>query len=353
MNLLDKNYWKVEQNSDEKFRSYYEINDQGKLLLTEEDSYRGKNQLRFYHHLKECFSRYQYSYTKNVLIEPDMGWLINEKKQTIFGRSFPYAFDPYSGGISFPKTFKYINPLKKLKQVEEAISIRYFWRNYHHFFFDALPQLFLANRLNIPKHIPVIIPISASKLHYVQSFILLNEQLNERPIIWQKSDEYIRVKKKTYLLKEFQFSIEAIEHTLNSFYDVSFRKNKGVRKIFLTRSAAHLRSIKNSSDVENFMAQKGFEIICSDEMSLEEQMHIFSSTSEVVAVHGAGLTNIIFRIGRPLKIVEIMPEGYEPKHYEMLSIQFGFKYEKITGLPLDSKAQFLLPLERLKTSIYL
>ena len=350
-NGLDKKYWAVANLPDEKYRQYHQLNVEGEIHSSKENEFKDDKQLSFYLFFTECFTRYLYVYEEPALIEPDFGWLINEKNKTLFSRSFPYAFDPFNSPNPYPKTLKYINPNKKILRVDEAISIRYSWHNYYHFFIDTLAQFYLADYLDIPKHIPVVIPAQAKDLHYVKSFINLNKQLSVRPIIWQESNEFVLVKNKTYLLKDFSFSIDAIKHTLNSFLDCSFQKDSGERKIYLKRDSAKRRSITNHSEVEHFFLSKGYEVIDSEKMTLEDQIKTFSSASKIIGLHGAGLTNIIFRNGRRLELTEIFPEGDEPKFYEILSSLLGFMYNKILGSPLNNNGQFTLPLTKLSNCV--
>ena len=69
------------------------------------------------------------------------------------------------------------------------------------------------------------------------------------------------------------------------------------------------------------------------ERAMESRANLFSSTSVVFAVHGAGLSNIIFC--RPgTRIVEVQPKGYVPvpELHGQLSGSAMLRYAKTTSI---------------------
>jgi len=61
-------------------------------------------------------------------------------------------------------------------------------------------------------------------------------------------------------------------------------------------------------------------------------MALFSDASDVIAIHGAGISNIIFRKGHALRLLEIFHiNDYLPFHYIMLASIFGFNYQALRG----------------------
>jgi capsular polysaccharide biosynthesis protein len=84
------------------------------------------------------------------------------------------------------------------------------------------------------------------------------------------------------------------------------------------------------------MLQKySFECIDADRLTIEQQIRIFSEAAFVVGIHGAGLTNMIFRYPYQMNVLEILPDAPErfaiPPHYFLLSGIFGFQYNAVMG----------------------
>lgn len=105
------------------------------------------------------------------------------------------------------------------------------------------------------------------------------------------------------------------------------------RKIFLTRDKKRLRFIENFREIEDICIRNGFEIVDTDHLSIEKQISLFSEVEFVIAIHGAGLTNLLFRRDH-CKVIELFPPpdlGYLPYHYIMLAKMQGFSYEALIG----------------------
>lgn len=88
-------------------------------------------------------------------------------------------------------------------------------------------------------------------------------------------------------------------------------------KIFVNRKKANCRKIENESDVLSVMKLHGFVEIDFDEMNLVQQMAYMQNAKQVVMLHGAGMTNVMF--AKPnTKILELMHEYTEPRTYRFI-----------------------------------
>jgi Glycosyltransferase 61 len=105
------------------------------------------------------------------------------------------------------------------------------------------------------------------------------------------------------------------------------------KRIYLTRKDTSLRFISNEQELLPVLKEYGFQVIDPSEMSFEEQVDLFSQVSCLISPHGAGLTNMMFRKGGSMKIVELFSpyQGYNPFHYIMMAEMFGFGYTYIIG----------------------
>jgi capsular polysaccharide biosynthesis protein len=66
------------------------------------------------------------------------------------------------------------------------------------------------------------------------------------------------------------------------------------RRLFVSRASADRRRLLNEDEVFDQLAPWGFERVLPGEMSFEEQISLFAEASLVVAICGAGLTNMVF-----------------------------------------------------------
>lgn len=324
---VDNNIWRLKEKAnsitpilsvihESKIKVYYPDIDVDKLLETK------PSQHEFLFHL---FNSYIFK-IKNAVLEPDHGWVILGPF-SIFKFSFPMVNDPWDQKKRRPSTLKFISANKKEIHLEEAISIKYGWQNYYHFFIDTLSQLFLLEENGIPDHIPVVVPNKFPSIKYVQEFLKLSSFVKRRIII-QKTNEYYYIK--NLILCKDTFHSDSVFKVIASIDHLRDCNKK--HRLFIFRPLEDGRAILNFSEIQQTVLKFGFIMVDSSKLTMEEQIVLFSGASEIIGVHGAGLTNIIFRSGYLLKLLEIFPGAQlTPEHYKNLSQKMGFKYSYILG----------------------
>ncbi len=295
--------------------------------------------------LKHNFSSYQYM-IENAILEPDFGWAITSPFR-VFKYSFPFSTDPWDRKKRRPKTADYISNNSKNFVLEEAMSIKFGWQNYYHFYIDCLTQIALLDKFDPDNKIPIIVPHHFREIRFIQDFLRLSS-LIKRKIIVQPKDQYIKVKK-LYIFKDYLLSdnVTKIVHSLSEYF-----KEGKFRKIFITRSIEAGRTIINQGEVMMVLHDFGFECLDCSELSLKEQIELFSSATHIIGIHGAGLTNILFRIGSPLNVLEIFPsDELRPEHYKNLSKKYAFNYHELIGYHKDDKNNFRLDIKKLRSKL--
>ena len=111
---------------------------------------------------------------------------------------------------------------------------------------------------------------------------------------------------------------------------LSISDAKPYRRIYISRDRARTRSVKNEVQLMRCLADKGFEKYRLEDLSVAEQICLFSESAVVVSPHGAGLANIIFS-ARP-NLVELFPsENAIWGHYASLCLSLGGVYESVSG----------------------
>jgi capsular polysaccharide biosynthesis protein len=104
------------------------------------------------------------------------------------------------------------------------------------------------------------------------------------------------------------------------------------KNIFLSRSKKTLRYLENQNEIDALLEKFGFINVDAATMPFQKQVQLFSGAETLVGIHGAGLTNMVFRGHKALNVIEIFPQQeYLPFHYIMLANMFGFKYTAIIG----------------------
>lgn len=94
-------------------------------------------------------------------------------------------------------------------------------------------------------------------------------------------------------------------------------------KLYVKRGRGTQRSVRNEGEVLDILLSQGFRAVDPGAMSYWEQVSTFENASQVIAPHGAALTNIIFS-KRP-KLLEFAPAGHgaRPDYFQFAAAVGG------------------------------
>ncbi|WP_162265063.1 glycosyltransferase family 61 protein [Polycladidibacter stylochi] len=101
---------------------------------------------------------------------------------------------------------------------------------------------------------------------------------------------------------------QLISDSFKSAYAIDY-STKPFRKLYLSRSDARIRQLKNESEIYPMLLAHGYEIIISGKLPHAEQVKLFHEAKHVIAPHGAALTNLIF-MQPGGELLEIFPQNY-------------------------------------------
>ncbi len=295
-----------------------------------------KDNTKWYHH--EC----AYKLSDGTLIEPSnkicvkgFRTLINESRSNF------YILPSLKNYLIFRLLFKRVTRFEQAILFDNTAGLNYF-----HFFSDVISKLWLAEKLNLSKEIPVIIPEELYHKSYFQYLLKTNELQSWNWIIQKKTDWfYVNT---IFLLKCFPYNKS---YWLKTLTLIKNHKTEPVKRIFLNRPYKDGRYLKNFSVIEPILKKYKFVIIDTSGMTFEQQFETFSEAEIVIAVHGAGNTNILFSNHEKVKFAEIMPADRIACQYYWLSLTLGISYDVIIGSELTPEKSFTLSPEKLETLI--
>ncbi len=263
-------------------------------------------------------------------IEPEVGWGITRDYKLIYP-SLGFAHAPH---VHKPDLFETFLKKKKKVRLDAIISLRDTGEeNYFHFFNDVISKLYFIKDAGLDLGAYTI--VISRKLKEKEYFKAITETTWLKRLNYHvQEDEWIEFgtavfcKPLTHTFKYFQQTVSLL---------LPGNPGTGHRRLFITRDSKTLRFIENMHEVVPVLEKYAFEIIDSAKIPFPEQVKLFSECSLLVGVHGAGLTNMIFRNGCPLSVLEIAhPFEYIPFHYIMLSRQFHYPYMVILGKKSNS-----------------
>lgn len=262
------------------------------------------------------------------LIEPDYGWAIVRPNRLLY----------YSLGVSRtwfqpkPSIWKLLRS-KKMTRLARAVSLRDTGeQNYFHFFNDVLAKIFFLLSRNIDLgNRSMIINSQLWEKPYFRFYLEQSPLL--RSLNWTvQQDEFIECDDVIFC-KPLTHRRDLWEAILAPF--AGLNASIPLTRIYVTRGRSRLRFIENQEEIEAVCRSEGFQIVDADTLTPPEQVLLFSTAEIIAGIHGAGLTNMIFRNGR-CRVLEIFPPpeaGYLPYHYIMLATMRGFAYDAVIGKP--------------------
>ncbi len=175
---------------------------------------------------------------------------------------------------------------------EEILWITDYWSTgYFHWLTDALTRLY-AVRDRLHDRL-LMLPAGYEKRGVVTSSLKAFGVKNVRFIAPHETLECRSVLMPTHTAPSGHFNEEAIrsvrEVLLSAFGDADRSE-----KVFISRKRAEKRRIVNEEELHPILEKFGFQIICAEDLSFEEQVKICSRARYLVSNHGAGLTNALF-----------------------------------------------------------
>lgn len=122
-------------------------------------------------------------------------------------------------------------------------------------------------------------------------------------------------------------------------------------RLFVSRRDARTRHIANEDELRPLLERLGFDYICAAQLDYREQVRLFHHARVVVAIHGAGLTNMIHC--RPgTHIVEIHPGNRIRDCYFHMARALGHDYHWLLGEAGNRRERFHLDPATLEQTLH-
>ena len=212
--------------------------------------------------------------------------------------------------------------------------------SYYHLLTDLLPHL-----IDAPKN-PVLVPEFMP-----QSFIQFLKQAQfEVQVLPQRT-----VKVELLCIPEMdspEWNSKKVKK-IQTFFEnlLPINSNKGLNdsiqlnRIYVSRKQAVRRHLSNEDEFMPLLAKYKFHKVCLEQMSIMEQVKLFSTATHIIAAHGAGLTNVLFA-PKYVRILEIRPELSSGQFCFEKLFNLGWPNSKFLVSPV--KGKFEIPPEMLK-----
>lgn len=123
---------------------------------------------------------------------------------------------------------------------------------------------------------------------------------------------------------------KALEFLREKFLPHISSIGKTPERIFISRKNAHVRRVTNEARVSQFLKGYGFQTVCLEELPFLEQVKLFANAQFIVAIHGAGMANLVFA-SPSAKVIELCPPSYINSCFWRITQQLGMEHFVLIG----------------------
>ena len=248
------------------------------------------------------FQNYDYNYLKtDFILDTKFLFPISIKTNQTSTDLFSHFYYKKYKHFFMKEYYEFVKSnLDKFQSFSESFVIGSH-NNYYHLVIDILPRIFGYNKITNK---------------YIKNIIFTESKLEKNSIIkslFEKKKiekEVIILKKGTYKFNNSLFTLrQNLQNVIKNYRDTFAENLNNVPKknIYISRADAKQRKILNEVELINNLKKLNFEIINLSDLNFIEQMTLFNSSKCIVALHGAGLTNLIF-CNKKTSVIEIFPD---------------------------------------------
>ena len=207
----------------------------------------------------------------------------------------------------------------------EYFTIHTPWFGYFSWLTTYLPRLIVIHQ-KYP-NATLLVPEEWKSISYVKDSLTLFPNLKMEIV---KTDHHMFVK--NFIFAQVrpwtsQFYPDHLEAVRNLFSTDSIKVTDNltpIKLIYVSRKKANRRKIINEEAIEFFLKEHGFQSICFEDYTINEQVFLMKNAKILISMHGAGLTNTMFMNPKSI-LFELTPLVENHK-------QFRFPFWRIASL---------------------
>jgi capsular polysaccharide biosynthesis protein len=209
---------------------------------------------------------------------------------------------------------------------------------YYHWMMDVLPRLALINKMLPLDSIDYFITEFGD--HPFQYETLKKAGIPSQKIIKSNDNWHFHVKASRLIVPSLageldQPNLFQVQYLQKLFGDIKSRALPG-RRIYISRKNTGRRMIVNEEDVLQLLSKYSFEIIQCEDLSVEEQVAIFSGSSAIIGSHGSAMTNLVF-CAAGTKVIDLFNPSHINPCFWYISQWVNLEYHVLLGTahPID------------------
>ncbi|HWA86482.1 MAG TPA: glycosyltransferase 61 family protein, partial [Opitutus sp.] len=199
--------------------------------------------------------------------------------------------------------------------------------NYHHWLIDLLPRIGLVRRAGYDLAAFDHVIVNFSRRPY-QLATLARLGLAEDQLI--PANEALFVRADSLVVPSLKPNPQSLPAGDVAFLRETFvppppRRGAPRRRIFLSRSDASFRRLRDTGGIQALARAYGYEIVSSGDLDFAAQVSLFARAESVAGPAGAAFANLVFARA-PVNVVEISPPGWLTIFHWMISARLDLAH---------------------------
>jgi hypothetical protein len=247
----------------------------------------------FQHELERPIPESRLLRFENVSVSSE-GLLFKGAKMLPESFAYPFEYDDWKrrSVLKFLVTNHF---LRKRRRIEtDVLWITDYWsKGYFHWLTDALTRLYVVrDRLD---RLTLLLPWEFEARDFVTTSLRIFGVKNVDFIRPGEVVECQNLLMPTHTAPSGHFRDEVL-HGVRSTLLATLGETAGrtEERIYISRRLAARRRVANEDELVPVLRNFGFEIVCAEDLSFEDQVRLFSRARFLASNHGAGLTNMLF-----------------------------------------------------------
>lgn len=200
---------------------------------------------------------------------------------------------------------------------------------YFHWLTEICPRVWIAQQ-HVDPEIPLLVPAYfLEKWKFGRDFLAA---FNRRIITFGEHELPV-IKNMTFIQRPggpFNYQPLSIAGSTRQiqarFFDARYAGGNTDR-IYISRKKAGKRMVLNEDAVIAFVERYGYTVLMLEDLSIRDQVNVFSRATSIVSIHGAGLTNMVFmKAGGTVVEIRHHEENHMLNCFFTLAHTFGLRY---------------------------
>jgi Glycosyltransferase 61 len=219
---------------------------------------------------------------------------------------------------------------KRKQNMDEGVLLSMpFHHNFYHWMIEILPRLILYDRAPHLQHVPLIVPKSAPA--FVKESLKMAGYQSKTVFLEDGVYRFSTLHMLSLLSPMLDVSAVAVDWLNEKFAD-TVSTITTPKLIYVSRRDAKIRFVSNEIQIDDLLAEFGFETLVMADLSLADQIKVFCNAQCIIGPHGAAFANLAF--SKPGSIfIEFFSKGHYSRSYSRIATIRMLKYGFLVGEP--------------------